>query len=176
MKSSIKFGIGTLLVAMLLVSMAFVPSVSATPSEDLKIKDPKIMKEKAFITNKSSAHGFLAYSDGSGVSILSGVTYNLDVTITGVKDSGSYWFNLYGDSTATASENIDYIQASGTLMGPTLTANYGPVGHYNDDVAVASGTLTDYYFWRETYQNQGHGMYRINGVNYYLDATATIYT
>lgn len=168
--------LGALLAVMLIVSMALVSVVSATPSEDLKIKDPKLMKEKAFITNKSNAQGFVAYSDGSGVSILSGVTYDLDVTLTGVKDSGSYWFNLYGDSTASASENIDYIQASGTLIGPSLTANYGPVGHYNDDLAVASGTLTDYYFWRETYQNQGHGMYRINGVNYYLDATATIIT
>ncbi|WP_406657279.1 hypothetical protein V7O62_01620 [Methanolobus sp. ZRKC2] len=100
--------------------------------------------------------------------------YDLDVTITGIKDSGTYWYNLNGDSTASASEDIDYIQASGTLMGPQFTANYGPESRYNDDAVVASGTLTDYFFWHTTYYNQGHGMYRINGVNYYLDSTATI--
>ncbi len=172
MKKSKGMQLGAVLAAMLLVGMAFVTVASAkSPAEDIKIKNAK-----ETLTNKSSASGFLATSDGSGVSILSGVTYNLDVTITGVKDSGNYWYNLYGDSTATASANIDYIQASGTLTGPTLTANYGPVGHYNSNLAVASGTLTDYYFWRTTYQNQGHGMYRINGVNYYLDATASITT
>ena len=47
-----KMRIGALLAMMLIVSMAFVSAVSATPSEDLKIKYPKLMTEKAFITNK----------------------------------------------------------------------------------------------------------------------------
>ncbi|MCD4844873.1 MAG: hypothetical protein K8R25_10345 [Methanosarcinales archaeon] len=95
-------------VAMLFLGMAFVTVACAkSPEKDLRMENAK-----GTLTNKSSTSGFLVISDGSGVSTLSGVTYNLDVTITGVKDSGSYWYNLYGDSTATASEDIDYIQVA----------------------------------------------------------------
>ncbi|UGV40470.1 hypothetical protein J7W08_10430 [Methanococcoides orientis] len=163
--------IWSLLMALLLVSVL---SVSAASANEISQNDLELKNAESLITDKSTASGFVMFSDKS--STRSGVTYDLDVTITGVKSSGSYWYNLNGDSTATASENIDYIQASGTLLGPTLTANYGPVGRYNDDSVVASGTLTDYYFWQTTYQNQGHGMYRIDGVNYYLDSTASITT
>ncbi|HJH29506.1 MAG TPA: hypothetical protein C5S51_07430 [Methanosarcinaceae archaeon] len=169
------FKIGSLFMAVLLVSTLF---ISAASAKEISLNDLELKNSEAFIIDKSTASGFVLFSDDlkDAISGKSGITYDLDVTITGVKVSGSYWFNLYGDSTASASEDIDYIQASGTLIGPTLTANYGPVGHSNNDLAVASGTLTDYYFWETTYQNQGHGMYRINGVNYYLDSTASITT
>jgi len=155
------------------IVMVFTGMVSAEEkmeNKDKKELDKKVKKQRISKKAKTS------------ISATVNPTYFLDVYVSYNKPSGTLTMYVYASSTASASENIDYIEASGIVtsdvgLAPEETIfTYGPVGNYNDDLAVASGTGTTKCdpLFGTTVTNYGHGKYIISGVTYYLDAKATV--
>ena len=136
--------------------------------------DPKI------IYNLSAFNKNTDLIKGQAPNIRGGVTYRLSVYISYYKPSHSFYMTLYGSSTASASENIDYIEASGNVWAYDPYGyygfSYGPNGRYNNNFVVASGSRTRLYVPSQTFYNTGHGYYIIDGISYNLYKTVSVVT